>query len=165
MIFSMKNIPVLFAALSIAALSAPAVSHAKIGEPRSDIEGRLLSKIGGAAYAYDSREERYREAMELPYANLFLTMPRSVFHKFYYKRADSASATNSDTIQQHDLFGWEIHIGYNNDVSAMEFYRRHGRPHHRGRAGSADGIGRRLKKFQMEEDDIRAGVAAVGHRI
>lgn len=128
MIFSMKNIPVLFAALSIAALSAPAVSHAKIGEPRSDIEGRLLSKIGGAAYAYDSREERYREAMELPYANLFLTMPRSVFHKFYYKRADSASATNSDTIQQHDLFGWEIHIGYNNDVSAMEFYRRHGDP-------------------------------------
>ena len=87
MIFPMKNIPVLFAALSIAALSAPAVSHAKIGEPRSDIEGRLLSKIGGAAYAYDSREERYREAMELPYANLFLTMPRSVFHKFYYKRA------------------------------------------------------------------------------
>lgn len=66
--------------------------------------------------------------MELPYANLFLTMPRSVFHKFYYKRADSASATNSDTIQQHDLFGWEIHIGYNNDVSAMEFYRRHGDP-------------------------------------
>ena len=62
MIFSMKNIPVLFAALSIAALSAPAVSHAKIGEPRSDIEGRLLSKIGGAAYAYDSREERYRGA-------------------------------------------------------------------------------------------------------
>lgn len=29
MIFPMKNIPVLFAALSIAALSAPAVSHAK----------------------------------------------------------------------------------------------------------------------------------------
>ena len=112
MILPMKNIPALFAALSIAALFAPAASHAKIGETRSDIEGRLLSKNGGAAYVYDSREDRYREAMELPYVNLFLTMPRSVFHKFYYKRADASSATNSDTIQQHDLFGWEIHIGY-----------------------------------------------------
>ena len=81
MILPMKNIPALFAALSIAALFAPAASHAKIGETRSDIEGRLLSKSGGAAYAYDSREDRYREAMELPYVNLFLTMPRSVFHK------------------------------------------------------------------------------------
>lgn len=124
----MKNIPALFAALSIAALFAPAASHAKIGETRSDIEGRLLSKNGGAAYVYDSREDRYREAMELPYVNLFLTMPRSVFHKFYYKRADASSATNSDTIQQHDLFGWEIHIGYDDDVSAMELYRRHGDP-------------------------------------
>ncbi len=124
----MKNIPALFAALSIAALPAATVSHAKIGESRADIEGRLLSKSGGAAYVYDSREDRYREAMELPYANLFLTMPRSVFHKFYYKRADASSATNSDTIQQHDLFGWEIHIGYNDDVSAMELYRRHGDP-------------------------------------
>lgn len=128
MILPMKNIPALFAALSIAALFAPAASHAKIGETRSEIEGRLLSKSGGAAYAYDSREDRYREAMELPYVNLFLTMPRSVFHKFYYKRADASSATNSDTIQQHDLFGWEIHIGYDDDVSAMELYRRHGDP-------------------------------------
>ena len=128
MILPMKNIPALFAALSIAALFAPAASHAKIGETRSDIEGRLLSKNGGAAYVYDSREDRYREAMELPYVNLFLTMPRSVFHKFYYKRADASSATNSDTIQQHDLFGWEIHIGYDDDVSAMELYRRHGDP-------------------------------------
>lgn len=103
--------------------------------------------------------------MELPYANLFLTMPRSVFHKFYYKRADSASATNSDTIQQHDLFGWEIHIGYNNDVSAMEFYRRHGDPITAEELEALMESVARLKKFQMEEDDIRAGVAAVGHRI
>lgn len=87
-----------------------------------------MSKNGGSAYIYDAKEDRFREAMELPYVNLFLTMPRSVFHKFYYKRADATSAANSDTIQQHDLFGWEFHIGYQNDISVMEMYRRHGDP-------------------------------------
>ena len=87
-----------------------------------------MSKNGGSAYIYDSKEDRFREAMELPYVNLFLTMPRSVFHKFYYKRSDATSASNSDTIQQHDLFGWEFHIGYQNDISVMEMYRRHGDP-------------------------------------
>lgn len=124
----MKGIPFLLSAAFIAAFSTAAVSYAKIGETRAEIEGRLMSKNGGSAYIYDSKEDRFREAMELPYVNLFLTMPRSVFHKFYYKRADATSSSNSDTIQQHDLFGWEFHIGYQNDISVMEMYRRHGDP-------------------------------------
>ena len=124
----MKGIPFLLSAAFIAAFSTAAVSYAKIGETRAEIEGRLMSKNGGSAYIYDSKEDRFREAMELPYVNLFLTMPRSVFHKFYYKRSDATSASNSDTIQQHDLFGWEFHIGYQNDISVMEMYRRHGDP-------------------------------------
>lgn len=124
----MKSIPFLLSAAFLAAFSTAAVSYAKIGETRTEIEGRLMSKNGGSAYIYDAKEDRFREAMELPYVNLFLTMPRSVFHKFYYKRADATSAANSDTIQQHDLFGWEFHIGYQNDISVMEMYRRHGDP-------------------------------------
>ena len=108
-------------AVSIACGSA----SARIDEKRNSMETRLLSKSSGA-YAYTSKEDKLREALELPYNKLFYIVPNIVLHNFYFKRADSKLTTHSDTLQQHDLFGWELHTCFDGDTSVLEFYRRHG---------------------------------------
>ena len=100
---------------------------ARIGENKTDIQDRLFTKTSGA-YIYPSKEERFREAMELPYKYMFLLMPANVKQCFFFKRADIASSTASDTTQQHELYGWEAHFSLQNDSSVLEFYRRHGDP-------------------------------------
>ena len=102
-------------------------TFARIGEDKTTIQGRLFTKTNGA-YIYPSREERFREAMELPYKYMFLLMPNDVKQCFFFKRPDIALTTTSDTIQQHELYGWECHLALQNDVSVIEYYRRHGDP-------------------------------------
>lgn len=114
----------LFAALSVAALP---LLHARIGETKQDIQSRMLTKNGGA-YVYQSREERLRETLELPYKYMFLMMPKGSQNHFFFKRPDAATTANADAQQQHDLYGWELHICFFGDNSALEFYRRHGDP-------------------------------------
>lgn len=101
--------------------------QARIGEAKETIEARLSAKQGGA-YFYNSKEERTREAFELPYKNMFLLMPRGTVHSFIFKRDGAETATDSDTLQQHDLYGWEVHFCYYDGLSALEFYRKHGNP-------------------------------------
>ena len=115
---------ILFAALSVAALP---LLHARIGETKQDIQNRMLTKNGGA-YIYQSKEERFRETLELPYKYMFLMMPKGSQNHFFFKRPDSATTTNADVQQQHDLYGWELHICFFGENSALEFYRRHGDP-------------------------------------
>ena len=125
---SMRNLNIAKKGLIfLTAILSCATASARIGEVRAALEARLMSKSDGA-YHYDTKEERLREAMELPYRNLFLIMPKNTEQRFYFKRATSSLSLDSDTIQQHDLFGWELHICFANNKSAMEFYRRHGDP-------------------------------------
>lgn len=100
---------------------------ARVGETRQELEGRLESKTGGA-YLYSSKEERLRETLELPYKNLVFLFPRSIQHSFYYKRPNASLSVNADTVQQYEIYGWEVHIMYKNDQSVWEFYRRQGDP-------------------------------------
>jgi len=118
-----------FVAAVFAAVSAlfPDVASARISDAKNDVEGRLISKTSGA-YIYASKEDRFREAMELPYKHLFLMMPRSTQNYFFYKRANDTLSANSDTVQQYDIYGWELHLCLDNDISVLEFYRRHGEP-------------------------------------
>ena len=69
----------------------------------------MMTKSGGA-YFYPSKEERFREAMELPYKYAFLLMPKDSQNYFFFKRSDTSTTTTSDTVQQHDLHGWELHF-------------------------------------------------------
>lgn len=87
----------------------------------------MLTKTGGA-YAYTSKEERLRETLELPYKHVFLLMPKDAQNFFFFKRADAATSTASDVVQQHDLYGWELHVCFDGANSALETYRRHGEP-------------------------------------
>ncbi len=119
-----SHLPLLFC---ISASLIANYSFARVGELRQDIEERLHSKLGGA-YQYVSKEDRIREAMELPYKNLIMIMPRNIWHSFYYKRPDSTTSSNSDTVQQYDIYGWEVHYIYRDDKSVWEFYRRQGDP-------------------------------------
>ena len=109
----------------VSAFSTPTL--ARIGEDKATIQGRIFTKTGGA-YIYPSKEERFREAMELPYKYIFLLMPDNVKQCFYFKRPDTNTTTTSDAIRQHELYGWESHLAMQNDVSVLEYYRRHGDP-------------------------------------
>ena len=104
---------------------AASLVFARIGETKKDLESRLLSRTGGAL-EYDKKEEKKREAFDLPYRDLFLIMPREADHSFYFKRPDKVLAQSSDVVKQDDMYGWEVHVCYLNGKSVMEFYRRRG---------------------------------------
>lgn len=111
----------------IAAVSALCTlsSFARVGDTQKDIQARLTAR--GGAYKY-LREEYLREALELPYSNLFLIQTDDTKNSFFFKRCDSIGSSNLDTLNQGELFGWEVHVAYQNDVSVLESYRRYGDP-------------------------------------
>lgn len=100
---------------------------ARIGETKSVLANRLFDKVQ-RAYVYSAKEDRLREALELPYKNKLFLFPDGVEHIFLYKNASSKQSAQGDTTQQHELYGWEIHIVCHNGKSVLEFYRRHGDP-------------------------------------
>lgn len=112
-------------ATATAALSP--LAHSRIGEAKNAIESRLNSKVNGA-YQYSAIEDKMREVMELPYKKMFVIFPSDVQTSFYFKRAEATQSVNADTIQQHDLFGWELNLITQDNKSVLEFYRRHGDP-------------------------------------
>lgn len=118
-----------FRALAVAAATAALspLAHSRIGEAKNAIESRLNSKVNGA-YQYSAIEDKMREVMELPYKKMFVIFPSDVQTSFYFKRAEATQSVNADTIQQHDLFGWELNLITQDNKSVLEFYRRHGDP-------------------------------------
>ncbi len=116
-------------ALAVAAATAALspLAHSRIGEAKNAIESRLNSKVNGA-YQYSAIEDKMREVMELPYKKMFVIFPSDVQTSFYFKRAEATQSVNADTIQQHDLFGWELNLITQDNKSVLEFYRRHGDP-------------------------------------
>ena len=120
----MKRFILVWIAASAAVFCSEA--SAKIGERKADLEKRLNSRLNGA-YKYPE-EESLREALELPYNQIFWLQPLGSSNSFYFKRADASLAERSDTLNQTGLFGWELHIAYLKGVSVMEFYKRCGDP-------------------------------------
>lgn len=116
-------------ALAVATVTAALspLAHSRIGEAKNAIESRLNSKVNGA-YQYSAIEDKMREVMELPYKKMFVIFPSDVQTSFYFKRAEATQSVNADTIQQHDLFGWELNLITQDNKSVLEFYRRHGDP-------------------------------------
>ena len=103
------------------------LSQARIGESKADMGERMFT-ITQRAYVYNSKEERLREALELPYKNIIPMFPVGVEHIFMFKNAAEGTTAQGDTIQQHDLYGWELHVVFYKGKSVLEFYRRHGDP-------------------------------------
>ncbi len=101
--------------------------YARIGDTKREIGDRMFAKTQHA-YVYTSREDRLREALELPYKHKILLFPSDTENFFLYKKASTQQSTQGDTIQQHELYGWELHIVCQNGKSVMEFYRRQGDP-------------------------------------
>lgn len=122
----MKNILIfalgalIFSGVGVASLEA------KIGERKAEIEKRLNSRTNGA-YQY-SDEDSLREALELPYSQLFYIQPFGTDNSFYFKRPDDELTTKAEVFNQQDLYGWELHIAYHRDFSVLEFYQRYGDP-------------------------------------
>ncbi len=117
----MRKLFILSYSLFIASLA-----FAKIGEERTEVERRMNSRLNGA-YQY-TLEYSMREALELHYTHLLMMQPEGNKNSFYFKRPDPTLTEMGDTYSQNDLQGWEIHYAYQDDVSVLEFYRRHGQP-------------------------------------
>lgn len=112
---------------SVILVLSATTSLARIGETKQELGDRMFSKTQ-RAYLYNSKEDKLREFLELPYKNKCLLFPDNVEHFFLYKNANSRTSAQGDTIAQHDLYGWEAHIVTHKGKSVMEFYRRHGDP-------------------------------------
>ena len=100
-------------------------ASARISESKQEIADRLFAKTQHA-YVYSSKEDRLREALELPYKNIMFMFPSGAESFFLYKNPTSKTSAQGDTITQHELYGWELHLVFKNGKSVMEFYRRHG---------------------------------------
>ncbi|MBO6102561.1 MAG: hypothetical protein J6P03_04835 [Opitutales bacterium] len=110
-------------ALILSALILAQPSFARVGEKRAELQGRILSKSG--AYEYPA-EEKLRESLELPYSDIFFIQGEDIKNAFFFKRFDGAAASNLDTLNQGELYGWEVHAAFKKGVSVLESYRRHG---------------------------------------
>ena len=104
-----------------------AAASARIGDTKQEISDRLFGKTPHA-YVYNSREDRLREALELPYKHKILMFPAGAENFFVFKNPTSGTTAQGDTITQHELYGWELHIVFYRGKSVLEFYRRHTDP-------------------------------------
>ncbi len=98
---------------------------ARIGDRKQEIADRLFAKTQHA-YVYPSKQDRLREALELPYKKKMFMFPADTENFFLYKNPHSGTSAQGDTITQHELYGWELHLVFYKGKSVMEFYRRHG---------------------------------------
>lgn len=112
-----------YAAIFIA-MTCAVSSFGRIGDTKQEISDRLFGKTPHA-YVYNSREDRLREALELPYKYKILMFPAGSENFFIFKNPTSGTTAQGDTITQHELYGWELHIVFHRGRSVMEFYRRH----------------------------------------
>ena len=116
----------LFAILGLS-LSTILPTFARIGETKQEIADRLFAKTQHA-YVYNSREDRLRETLELPYKYKIMMFPDGTENFFLFKNATIGTSSQGDTISQHELYGWELHLVFYQGKSVMEFYRRHTDP-------------------------------------
>ncbi len=100
---------------------------ARIGETKQEIADRMFAKTPHA-YLYTSKEDRLREALELPYKNKMLMFPDGTENFFLFKKDNDGVTNQGDTITQNELYGWELHLVFYKGKSVMEFYRRHTDP-------------------------------------
>ena len=102
-------------------------AFARIGETKQEIADRMFAKTQHA-YVYNSKEDRLREALELPYKYKMLMFPDGAENFFLFKKDNNGTTAQGDTIAQHELYGWELHLVFYQGKSVMEFYRRHTDP-------------------------------------
>lgn len=108
-------------ALSSILLFMVSTLHARIGESRSAIEGRLLSS-GGIEYR---DEEMYNERRKgKPYMAFESQMPSSAELVIYFKSIDGREPTSADLRKKRFSSGWDLHVLYVNGKSVMELYER-----------------------------------------
>ncbi|QYY35181.1 hypothetical protein [Ruficoccus sp. ZRK36] len=135
----MSNLKRFSLILTAAALAATTLT-ARIGEKRSELEGRMLS--GRNAVKLPSRSADILLGLDsVPYRTEILYFPEGSVQEVYYKLAEDGQATTSDleegiaaagndkTRRRADSLlppGWIMHVVYVDNVSVFESYRRCG---------------------------------------
>lgn len=115
------------------ALAIPQLTHARIGERRTDIERRLMDKKAAITYGKDRVEGKLTDKT-VPYRHLALAevFPPEIQHAFYFKKVLDEKVTPqdieklpADKAHQRETYpdGWDIHLAFLRDVSVMECYR------------------------------------------
>jgi len=104
--------------------SLPSTSHARVGESRNELEGRLLQDR--TAVKVPSRQvEALLMHRTVPYRWIYEYLPSGSEHELYYKPADDNRASTTDLdVEFPD--GWMLHVIYYKGQSVFEAYRRNG---------------------------------------
>lgn len=121
----MKWLPLPFPLLALVVFLAGAPVDARIGESRSQFEGRTLSDRTMIRYPADAVERKisHRDAF---YRRYYEFMPAGVEHQVYFKRAENSPASQSDLRQGEFPPGWDLHVIYYQGRIILECYRRNG---------------------------------------
>jgi hypothetical protein len=106
-------------------LVVPSV-YARVGDSRRDLEQRLVASGYGRTYPTELLERRVREA---PYARFLDRLQGKGTWVVYYK-TDRDSPHIMSSVIREALYptGWDLHVYYVNETSAIECYRRNGPP-------------------------------------
>lgn len=96
------------------------LSEGRVGESRTQLEGRLLHS-GGIVYRDDATELNRRRGM--PYLSHLDLMPEAEL-RIYYKTADGSRPKSSDMDPRRPSAGWDIHVLYIGGRSVLEVYKR-----------------------------------------
>lgn len=99
--------------------------EARIGETRSQFEGRVLGDRTMIRYPADAVERKitHRDAF---YRQFYEFMPGGIEHQVYFKRAEKSPASQSDLRQGEFPPGWDLHVIYLQGRIVFEAYRRSG---------------------------------------
>lgn len=105
---------------------APAC-QARIGESRSQLEGRLLENRRGLPYPEEYLQEKFRR---VPFSNLLHYLPsEGVELAAYHKKASSERVSRSELEGRNaQPMGWDLLVIYYRGKSVLEAYRRNGPP-------------------------------------
>lgn len=114
---SKSTLLVIFTSLSAVFCSV----DARIGESKNALEARLLGS-GGIVMRDDEMEENRQRGM--PYVQYLPYLEGSVLLRIYYKTDDGRNPKSSELDLRRQLPGWNLHVVYVQDKSAIEVYKR-----------------------------------------
>lgn len=115
---------ILFLSVGLASYS---MCQARIGESRSKLESRILTKRVGVKYAPDTYNRKILENKKLPYYKMLEYLPEGVEHFVYFKPAEDRQASRSDVSDPKKVQpGWDLHVIFYRGKSVFEAYRRNG---------------------------------------
>ncbi len=121
----MQNIASVLLGVAVWFVFGSTYAEARIGESKSQFEGRVLGNRTMIRYPADSVQRKI-EHRDVFYRQFYEFMPAGIEHQVYFKRAEASPASQSDLRQGEYPQGWDLHVIYYQGRIIAAAYRRNG---------------------------------------